>query len=40
MNGAEEQFLRGLRETFKVEAREHLEAISSGLWDMEKLGTE
>jgi two-component system chemotaxis sensor kinase CheA len=36
MNGADEQFLRELRETFKVEAREHLQAIGSGLLELEK----
>ena len=36
MSGADEQFLRELRETFKVEAREHLQAIGSGLLELEK----
>lgn len=36
MSGTDEQFLRELRETFKVEAREHLQAIGSGLLELEK----
>ncbi len=36
MGGADEQFLRELRETFKVEAREHLQVIGSGLLELEK----
>jgi two-component system chemotaxis sensor kinase CheA len=36
MTGAEEEFLRSLRATFKVEAAEHLQAIGSGLLELEK----
>jgi two-component system chemotaxis sensor kinase CheA len=36
MTGVEEEFLRSLRATFKVEAAEHLQAIGSGLLDLEK----
>jgi two-component system, chemotaxis family, sensor kinase CheA len=39
MSSAEEQFLQALRETFKAEAREHLETIVTGLLDLEKPGT-
>ena len=37
MTNAEEEFLRNLRATFKVEASEHLSAMSSGLLELEKL---
>src|SRR6266702_7167264 len=36
MTGTEEEFLRTLRATFKVEAAEHLEAIGTGLLELEK----
>src|ERR1700690_280667 len=36
MIGAEEEFLRSLRATFKIEAAEHLQAIGSGLLELEK----
>src|ERR1700722_9542312 len=36
MTGAEEEFLRSLRATFKVEAAEHLQTIGSGLLELEK----
>jgi two-component system, chemotaxis family, sensor kinase CheA len=37
VTSAEEEFLRNLRATFKVEAAEHLSAMSSGLLELEKL---
>lgn len=37
MTGIEAEFLRKLRETFKVEATEHLRAIGSGLLELEKV---
>jgi two-component system, chemotaxis family, sensor kinase CheA len=37
MTGIEADFLRMLRETFKVEATEHLRAIGSGLLELEKV---
>jgi len=36
MSKQEEEFLKRLRATFKVEAEEHLHAISSGLLELEK----
>lgn len=36
MSPADEEFLRQLRATFKVEAAEHLQAISAGLMSLEK----
>ena len=36
MSGADEEFLRILRATFKVEAAEHLQAIGTGLLELEK----
>lgn len=36
MSSTDEQFLRDLRETFRAEAREHLQAIGSGLLELEK----
>src|ERR1700723_4106096 len=36
MTGAEEEYLRSLRATFKVEAAEHLQTIGSGLLELEK----
>jgi len=36
MRPADEEFLRQLRATFKVEAAEHLQAIAAGLMDLEK----
>jgi two-component system chemotaxis sensor kinase CheA len=36
MTAAEEEFLRSLRATFKVEAAEHLQEIGSGLLELEK----
>lgn len=36
MSSANDEFLRRLRETFKVEAAEHLQAITSGLLELEK----
>src|SRR6202043_2346881 len=36
MTGTEEEFLRTLRATFKVEAAEHLQAIGTGLLELEK----
>jgi two-component system chemotaxis sensor kinase CheA len=36
MTGTEEEFLRTLRATFKVEAAEHLQAIGTGLLQLEK----
>lgn len=40
MNTKDEEFLKQLFATFKVEAREHLTAISSGLIELEKAGPE
>lgn len=40
MTTKDEEFLKRLLETFKVEAREHLAAISSGLIELEKAGPE
>jgi two-component system chemotaxis sensor kinase CheA len=37
MTTADDDFLRALRSTFKVEAAEHLQAIDSGLRELEKL---
>ena len=37
MTTAEEEFLRNLRATFKVEAAEHLSSMSSGLLELEKV---
>ena len=37
MTGIEAEFLRKLRETFKVEATEHLRSIGSGLLELEKV---
>jgi two-component system, chemotaxis family, sensor kinase CheA len=36
MSGVEEELLRALRATFKVEAAEHLQAIGTGLMELEK----
>lgn len=36
MSGVEEELLRALRATFKVEAAEHLQAIGAGLMELEK----
>src|SRR5882757_3882327 len=36
MTAAEEEFLRSLRATFKVEAAEHLQEIGAGLLELEK----
>ncbi|EDY15982.1 CheA signal transduction histidine kinase [Chthoniobacter flavus Ellin428] len=36
MSAKDEEFLQSLRETFAVEAHEHLEAISTGLLELEK----
>ena len=36
MSPKEEEFLRSLRATFKVEAREHLQTMAAGLLDLEK----
>src|ERR1700728_4188704 len=36
MSGVEEELLRALRATFKVEAAEHLQAIGAGLVELEK----
>ena len=36
MTGIEEEFLRKLRATFKIEANEHLRAIGAGLLELEK----
>jgi two-component system chemotaxis sensor kinase CheA len=36
MSPADEEFLRQLRATFKVEAAEHLQAIATGLMNLEK----
>src|SRR5258707_5232747 len=36
MTAAEEEFLRSLRATFKVEAAEHLQEIGTGLLELEK----
>ena len=36
MSPADEEFLRQLRATFKVEAAEHLQAIAAGLLELEK----
>ncbi len=36
MTAAEEEFLRSLRATFKVEADEHLQEIGTGLLELEK----
>ena len=35
----EDDFLEALRATFKVEAEEHLQAISAGLLELEKVAT-
>jgi two-component system chemotaxis sensor kinase CheA len=37
MTGIEEEFLRKLRATFKIEAAEHLRAIGTGLLELEKV---
>jgi two-component system chemotaxis sensor kinase CheA len=37
MTAAEEEFLRNLRATFRIEAAEHLSSMSSGLLELEKL---
>jgi two-component system chemotaxis sensor kinase CheA len=37
MTTAEEEFLRNLRATFRIEAAEHLSAMSSGLLELEKV---
>lgn len=37
MTTAEEEFLRNLRATFKIEAAEHLSSMSSGLLELEKV---
>ena len=36
MSSTDERFLRDLRETFRAEAREHLQAIGSGLLEFER----
>jgi two-component system chemotaxis sensor kinase CheA len=38
MSPGEEEFLKSLRATFKVEAAEHMETISTGLLELEKTG--
>ena len=39
MTTADDEFLKALRSTFKIEAAEHLQAIDSGLRELEKLIT-
>src|SRR5207302_9484909 len=40
MPGTDEKFLKRLLTTFQAEAREHIQAISSGLVDLENASTE
>ena len=40
MNSKEEEFLKRLLEVFKIESEEHLQAISSGLLELEKMPAE
>jgi len=40
MPGTDETFLKRLLATFRAEAREHIEAIASGLVDLENASTQ